>query len=60
MLIAEVRRLDLEKQARIRAVTSSPIFNALTHTMDLRVASLAAQQNQLVAQIQEIDHQLAG
>ena len=60
MLITEVRRLDSEKQARIREVTSNPSFNPLTHTMDSRVTSLAAQQNQLIGQIQEIDRQLQG
>lgn len=60
MLIAEVRRIDSEKQARIREVTSSPSFNPMTHTMDSGVASLISQQNRLIHQIEEIDRQLSG
>jgi hypothetical protein len=58
MLVAEVWRLDSEKQAQVREVTTAPGLDPLTHTMDGRVAELVRQQNRLISRIQEIDREL--
>lgn len=58
MLIAQVRRLDREKQDRIREVTSSPTFDPFNHTFDSRVASLISEQQRLIAEIAELDRVL--
>jgi hypothetical protein len=59
-LMAEVRRLDKEKLARIREVTTDPSFDPTTHTMDAQVARLVSQQGQLISQLEEIDRELRG
>jgi len=60
-LIAKVRRLDAEKNARFRVVTSDPNFDPIhNRSMDSQAEQLLNHENAVLLQIEAIDRELRG